>query len=312
VTLVGVVDPSHKEMARDTLGRLPEWLPLGEALHEAEVNSTKWSPWTYELMHAIFEEKQERYKSISASSLVDHCTRADIIGRMADYVDDLENLYVPFRGTMIHRTMELYAHDDTIAEHRFFTTVNGIEISCSPDWLTRTTLGDYKVTENPPAYNNPWTNHQEQVQINAFITRNATSYSPPGYGPREMHKWDGHDGSTPLPFDPRAHPATKLVLVYMGPKKPKTLLVERTTDYFDFKKGKDVRGKQPFVQTDEQVLEYLAPRVEMFQRALEVFPEWPDGAEKVWGGEPGWTCPGYPLCKLPNCLAKRWPGRLMW
>ena len=33
--LIGVVDPSHKEKARDTQGRLPKWLTLADALDAA-------------------------------------------------------------------------------------------------------------------------------------------------------------------------------------------------------------------------------------------------------------------------------------
>ena len=304
--LVGVVNPSHKEMARDTLGRLPEWLPLDVAVAAAQADGTKWSPWTYELMTAMFGEQQDRQSRISATSLVDHCTRADIIKRRADYVEDLESLYIPFRGTMLHKVLEDYGHDDAIVEHRFFAEVAGESISCSPDHLSKTTLTDYKVTENPPRYNNPWTNHSEQVHFNAFICRNATRWRKSG------DPLEGTDDFAALPFDPRANPATKLVLLYLSPKWPKALLVEKTIDYFDFKKNKEVRGKQPYVMSDAQVLTLLEPRVEMFRRGLEAFPEWPDGAEKLWGGEPGWTCPGYPLCKLPNCMAKRYPGRLTW
>ena len=65
----------------------------------------------------------------------------------------------------------------------------------------------------------------------------------------------------------------------------------------------------------------LEPRVAMFKKALDApYIEkngvrtlaWPEGAELLWGGEPGYECPGYPLCKLPNCLAKRYPTRLTW
>ena len=35
-------------------------------------------------------------------------------------------------------------------------------------------------------------------------------------------------------------------------------------------------------------------------------------AEDVWGGEPGYACPGPPLCRLPDCLARRYPHRLLW
>ncbi len=160
-------------------------------------------------------------------------------------------------------------------------------------------------------YNNPWANHAEQVQFNAFIVRNATGFTRAGREGVNEKQWNV------LPFDPRKDVTKELALVYLGPKFPKVLMVERTTDYFDFVKGKEVRGKQPYIMSDEDVLKVLEPRVAMFKKALEVYPEWPEGAEELWGGEPGYTCPGTPLCKLPNCLAKRWSDdpkkrRLVW
>lgn len=295
--LIGVVDPSHKEMARDNFGKLPNWLPLDEALEQAQEGGTKWSPWTYELIAAMFGEHQERQSRITASALVSHCTRADIIKRKMDYVEDLETLYIPFRGTMLHKVLEGYGHVEAMVEQRFYTKVGDHEISCSPDHLTRTTLSDYKVTENPPRYNYPWPNHVEQVQFNAYIVRHHT------------HR---EDPEAPFPFDPRVDVASKLVLVYLGPKQPKPLLVERTVTYESLVKGKKVKEKKPDVWSDERVRDILEPRVAWFQAGLDAFPEWPDGAEDVWGGPPGWQCPGYPLCRLPNCLAKRYPGRLVW
>ncbi len=296
--LIGVVDPSHKEMARDTQGRLPNWLTLTDALDAARDN--KWSPWPWELLNAMFASYQNR-DYISTSTLVDHCVRGDIIKRKEDYVEDLASIYVPFRGTNLHGVLEMHAHEDTIAEARFYTEVAGQTISCSPDHLTRTTLTDWKFTENPPMYNYPWRNHTEQVQFNAFIVRNAT-----------VMEHEGRKGWTNRPFDPRKEKATELRVVYLGPKFVKSLTVESTKDYFDIAKGKEVRGKQPDVWSDAKVLDILEPRVMMFQHALDIYPEWPEGAEELWGGDASYQCPGTPLCKLPNCIAKRYPNRLVW
>jgi hypothetical protein len=256
----------------------------------------------------MFSEFQERGDLISVSALVSHCPRAEIIKRRADNVSDLEDLYIPFRGTMVHRTLELYAHPETIAEHRFYTELDGIEFSCSPDTLTKTILSDYKVTENPPRYNYPYSNHTEQVQFNAYVCRNATKFAEPG---RDTKLTIGLDM---LPFDPREHPVEKVQLVYLSPKFVKTLTVEREeTIVKELKAGPVLRkAKVPYVWSNEEVEKVLRPRLELFKQALEDYPAWPAGAERVWGGEKGWECPGYPLCRLPNCLAKRYPDRLTW
>lgn len=307
--LVGVIDPSHKEKARDTMGRLPSWLSLDDALKASE--DLKWSPYTPTLLNAMFSEFQER-DYISTTALIAHCPRAEVLKRKLDYVMDLDDMYVPFRGTMVHRTMEMYSHADAIAEHRFFVTIDGVEVSCSPDLLTARTLTDYKVTDNPPKYNYPYSSHKEQLEVNAFIVRNA-----------ERVAYNGHDVEfEALPFDPRKNPPQQLAIVYMSPKAPKVLTVEHTEQVFNARTGKFKKAKVPELWSDEKVRAFIEPRLEVLQRALDApFVEakgkpldlaWPEGAEDIWGGEAGWHCPGPPLCLLPNCLAKRYPNRLVW
>jgi hypothetical protein len=313
--LVGVVEPSHSELRRkDKVGYLPNWLPLDDVLEHIG-SSIKWAPWTYELVSAMLDEHQERLERISVSSLVAHCPRAEVIKRKADYITALEDLYIPFRGTMVHRTMEMNRHPTSIAEARFYTTVDGIEFSCSPDLLDQEVLFDYKVTQTPPAYNYPYRHHTEQVEMNAFIARHA-------------ERWDLPERMDSLPFDPREHPVSHVAVVYLGPKWVKVLEVEKKEEVF-LPTGKFAKVQVPFVWPDPYVLKVLRPRLHLFKNALDSYPEWPepwtdmsnvgkDGkfttykAEDVWGGEPGWHCPGPPLCKLPDCVARRWPDRLTW
>lgn len=294
MSLIGVVDPSHRVSRTRVVGTVPPWVSLDRAL-ELSMEDPKWSPWPWELLNALFSEYQDRGDNITSSSLVSHCPRAQVLARREDYVEELRALYIPFRGTMVHRTLEAYAHAEAIAEHRFYTKVGGIEVSCAPDHFTRTVLSDYKVTENPPMYSYPWADHSEQVQFNAFIVRNATAFSPPGTWAKSK-KWDN------LPFDPRNIIFDRLQLVYLGPKWPKVLSVEKTVD------GK----KQPDIWDDKFAARLIGSRAAKFQQALESYPEWPEGLELSWGGNPGWECPGSPLCEIPGCLAKRYPGRLVW
>lgn len=276
--LIGVVDPAHSEAKRRVYGKPPPWISTDEALDRAL--DAKYSPFTWELLNALFAEHQERGTLISSSALVSACPRSEIISRCTDYVAELRDLYVPFRGTMVHRTMELYQHPDSIAEHRFFTTLRGIQVSCAPDHLTRTRLTDYKVTEQPP-FSYPWVEHKEQVEFNAFICRNAE------LGPDDIN----------LPFDPTKNPVEEVVLCYLGPKFPKTLRVES--------KG------QPIIWDDDVIDKEFGPRAEVFQQALEAYPKFPDNASFLWGGDETYKCPGPPICYF-NCLAKRWPEGLVW
>jgi hypothetical protein len=317
VPLIGIVDPSHNaEKSFGSVGQLPRWVTLDEALENVS-RGIKWAPWTYELMSAIFAEHQERGDLITASALVAADPRAEVMKRKEDYVEHLKNLYIPFRGTMVHRTMEYHSHGSAIAEARFYTTIDGITVSCSPDLLTEDTLFDYKVTEVPPMYQYPYVHHKEQVELNAFIARHAES-------------WDLPDGVSELPFDPRQHPVEHVALVYMGPKYVKVLEVEKKEELFDPKKGAFKSAYVPFVWPDRLVLSVFRPRIHIFQNALRDYPGWPEPwvdvenidkktgeprvwtAEEVWGGEKGYECPGEPLCMLPSCIARRKRTRLVW
>lgn len=295
--LVGVIDPSHTAARKRVPGVLPPWVTTEQAL-ERSLTNPKWAPWSYELLASIFGEHQERGARITASALVTHCPRALVLERCEDYVADLPDLYMPWKGTMVHRTLEMYAHPDAIAEHRFFATLTGVNVSCSPDLLTKDTLYDYKYTENPPMYSYPWSNHTEQVMLNAYICRNAT-------------KWDGggavdQDVFSTLPFDPREFPAKQVALMYLGPKWPKLLVVEgRSEDVYNSKTGKFKKEKRPVVWTDEYVEATFGPRALLLERALESYPKFPAGAERAWGGDATWECPGAPLCGFAHCLAKR-------
>lgn len=303
--LVGVIDPSHAEAKASTSGRYPRWVSLDEALTKSA--DPKWAPWPKELLAAMFAEHQDRGDMVSSSAVVAWCPRAEVIARKEDYVGTLEDLYIPFRGTMVHRTMELYALPGSMAEYRFWSTLDGVRVSCSPDHLEPDVLSDYKVTDNPPMYNNPYTHHNEQVQLNAYICRNADAYALPGEG------YDTQRTSfSELPFDPRGTGVKAVRLVYMSPKKPKVLVVEHTEQTFSAKTGKFGKAKVPFVWSDNMVEKTLGPRARLFKQALDIYPEWPEGAENLWGGEAGWKCPGPPLCGLPSCLAKRWPNNLTW
>ena len=277
--LVGVIDPAHRVSKSRTYGAPPPWITTEVALQRS-LEDPKWAPWPWELLNALFSEFQERGDLISSSALVTACPRSEVIRRKADYVLDLRDIYIPFRGTMVHRTLEIYANDGAIAEHRFHTSLRGIPVSCAPDLLTRTRLTDYKVTEQPP-YNYPWVEHKEQVQFNAFVCRNA-ELTPEDIG---------------LPFDPTEFPVSEVALVYLGPKFPKVLRVES--------KG------EPYIWDDGEIDKEFGPRLETFAQALESYPKWPSDAEKIWGGNPSWKCPGPPLCYF-NCVAKRWPEGLVW
>lgn len=301
--LIGLVDPSHAERAEDEPGRLPVWTPLEKLLQTAATAEPKWSPWTYELLASAIGEWQER-DYISTTMLVGGCSRSKVLERREDFILDVDSLYAALRGTQIHRTLELTARPGAVAEGRFFTTfqvpkAGKVEVSCSPDIVTETELGDYKVTESPPTFGYPWKSHTQQLEYNQYIVRHA-------------EKWEMPDGVT-LPWDPRKLTMQHLYIVYLGPKGPKVIEVQHSVDHV-FKNGNTGKRKVPYIWPDDMVTDDLVPRLTGMVKALAAYPEWPEGLEEFPGfeGEPGWRCPGKPWCKLPDCLAKRYPRGLRW
>ena len=192
------------------------------------------------------------------------------------------------------------------------TTLDDIEISCSPDLLTTDTVYDYKVPTDQsgvPTFGYPFRSQTEQLMLNAFICRHA-------------EKWDLPPVLTELPFDPRESPATHVAIVYIGPKAPKIIEYQKTEEFLTAA-GKWKKAKRPYVWSDTEVLTEMRPRLHMFQRALESYPEWPEpwvdpetnesyAAETLWGGDAGWKCVGPPVCNLPSCLARRSPENYAW
>lgn len=290
--LIGIVDPSHRGIRQRKSGKLPEWYTLEELTELAATSGPKWSPWQYELIAAALGEHQERGDRISTTLLTSSCPRGQVIERKEDYIGNLDDMYASLRGVLLHAMLERYARPNSIAEVRFYTEVDGIEFSGSPDLLDDTTIFDYKMTENPPTFGYPYTSHKEQLMLNAFIARNTT-------------RWEDVNGEVvALPFDPREYPVKKAVVVYIGPKGPKPILVERKEEWLT-PKGVLKEGNRPYIWTDREVLDVFRARLNLMAEALSAYPRWVPGAEEVWGGEPGWECPGPPLCHLPNCMAKR-------
>jgi hypothetical protein len=300
VPLIGLVDPSHDERAEHMEGRLPAWLTLEEVQERALHAGPKWSPWTYELLAAALAEEQdpERGKRVSTSMLVSACPRSTVLQRLEPYIGTIDDMWSWVRGSYIHYMLQAVARPNSLAEWRFRTTLDGLRVSGSPDLITEDTLWDYKVTENPPVYQYPWRKHTLQVQFNRFIVNQAES-------------WHGPNGEEDIPINPRTIVFKHCTLVYLGPKWPKVMETEKKQE-FTTPNQRVIKKNMPYVWSDDEVVAEMQPRLEAMTAAMESYPDFPEGAERLWKGEATWKCPGPPHCYLPNCAAKRWPGGLTW
>lgn len=297
--LVGLIDPSHNERKEDMPGRYPAWVSIGDALRAASEADPKWSPWTYELLAAAMNEWQER-DYISTTALISACPRSLVIERNEPFILPLDSLYASLMGTLIHRTLESAARPGSIAEARFFATIDDTEVSCSPDLVTLDTVWDYKKTENPPTFDYPYKKHTLQLQYNRFLINHAS-------------RWEMDGKPFEIPFDPHATVFKHLAVVYLGPKGPKVIEVTASRDV-PTATGKTVKRRVPDIWDNDRVYEDMSNRLESLRMALESYPKWPKGLEERmgWEGPADWHCPGAPLCWLPNCTAKRYPGSLTW
>lgn len=300
--LIGLQDPTHKERASDAPGRYPRWFDVDEVLRQAESANPKWSPWPYELIASTVANHQERGSRLSVTTICGGCMRGTLIERKCDYIGSLDQNYASLRGSMIHKTLEQGQRANSIAEWRFYTTVNGQEISGSPDLITFDTIWDYKTTENPPAYDYMYNSHKLQLNFNRFCFNNATKWEDP----------DGVFDRSDIPLDPFQTRINHLAIVYLGPKGPKVI---ETTKSITVNTGSTTRRvRVPEVWTDQEVMNELQPRMEAWELAWNSFPTWPTGLENYpgWEGPPEFRCSGAPVCNLPNCVAKRYPDGLVW
>lgn len=311
--LAGVILPTHEELSESEPGRYPKWLPPEDLLELATTWGPKDSPWNYELLHAAIGELYES-TSISPTFLLGGCARSKIIERKEPYIALADDFYAMVRGSMIHQTLEHSARPGSIAEVKFITHVGDIEVRAIPDLVEPTGIWDWKISDNPPAFY-PYKGHKRQVEMNRYVLNHAENWEK-GWGD-EKHVPD-------LAFDPRTAEFQHLTLMYLGPKWPKPMTIEKKQEFIN-PKGKTVEKKLPYVATDEEVEEWMLPLIDIYKLALDAYPHWPKGLENMgvkdtsgskkifpFGGGPGWGCSGKPICNLPNCAAKRYPNGLMW
>lgn len=303
--VIGYVDPRHKVREAEIDGLAPPWLTPEELLQQSRFWTPKESVWTHEMIAAAIGEAQDR-DYISTTMLVGGCPRSKVLERKEEYISSLDGGQASLWGTLIHRTLEGSARPGSIPEARFFTELEGMKLSCSPDLITAEgDLYDYKFSEEAPPFNYPWRGHTLQVMYNAFIVRHATGSDSPQFITRDV---------------PDIKSCT---LVYITPRRaPKPITLEKKQPTWG-KNGKEVWKNQPYVWSDEEVLEGhdnshpnepgLVERLQAMKQGLEEYPTLSPEVAKVWGGPNlDWRCPGKPYCSLPNCLAKRWPGGLRW
>lgn len=291
--MVGVVDPSYTERRRDEPGRNPNWYPLQEVRERALDGGPGWSPWVPELVEAALGNHQER-DYISTTALLTKCPRSLVLERKEAYIGVLDSMYASLRGTLIHAMLESSARTPSMVECRFFADIDGTTVSGSPDLVTEHEIYDYKMTENPPQWSDPWPDHRLQGQYNRWLVNHCD-------------RWEGDENG----LDPHNLDIRHLVVVYLGPKGPKPIEV-RIAKEVTFANGNTGTRKKPDIWSDDQVMDHLMPRLQALRCALDVYPDWPEGVESLWGGPEGWACPGKPWCPLPDCLAKRYPAGLVW
>lgn len=303
---IGYIDPTHRERKRHTGGQtnqLPNWKSVDQLLEETYNADPHHSPWPYELINAALVDDHEWKNRISATMLNSPCPRSTVLEKLEDYVGTADDLWRAFRGTMTHTLLEQAARPGSVAEVKFIAMVGDEEFSCVPDLITPNgQIWDYKNVARIPAYDYVAGYYAEQLQFNRWGVNNAV-------------RWEKDGEPYDLTLDVRTMKFEHLVILFLGPDEPKALEYMESIEVPTGKGAKypTKKVRVPGVWSDERVMDVMLPRFNAMRAALDSYPDFPDIAQKVWGGPAEWKCPGWPYCPLRGkCLASRYPNGLKW
>lgn len=246
--------------------------------------------YTPELFDAIMATRQER-DYLSTTSLTAKCSRQQSIQRQVDYSEDLDGMWASFRGTMFHGQLEQHVQPGALEEARLFVTIDGIQLSGSPDlWdPLMGVLYDYKFCKEVPRWNKPWGDHIEQLNINRWLVDHAEkmvwrgrTYVPCEDDPRYF--WDEENWNNGGAMDKvlvRPMDWVDLIVVYMDDKGVKPL---RCTKSIQIPKVGGEGTKAAVVSDvwdDEQVEDLIFDRLPRVYDALTELniPPAPEGWE---------------------------------
>lgn len=132
--------------------------------------STNNCEFSSQIIHAIIANLTKPRPFPSVTDLIG-CPRRVILTRKNDIYVPLENLYYSYRGTAFHKSLEIHKVPDSITETRFFTEIDGVQISGQIDFydIKNKILLDNKTTVSVPLFNRPYGEHAIQTNIYRYL-----------------------------------------------------------------------------------------------------------------------------------------------
>ncbi len=216
--------------------------------------------YTPELLDAMLATRQER-DYISTTSLTAKCTRQQSIMRQYEYAEDVDAMWASFRGTMFHGQLEKNVVKPAVEEPRFFVTIDGIELSGSPDLIDPVSgvLYDYKFCKEVPRWNKPWPDHVEQGQINRWLCDHA-----------EKVVWRNRTYTSQATITRLFRPVDwqAITVVYMDDKGVKPLTCMKSIQVPKVSGEGTKAASVPDIWTDEQVEDLILGRLPRVYDAL--------------------------------------------
>jgi hypothetical protein len=145
-----------------------------EALDEARLHGDL-EGFPYEVLNGMHQQAiKERPDAITVTSLLQNARHVKLEKANA-YFENPANQYATFRGNIVHNILESFGGPDAQVESRVTKDFHGTPISGQPDTVQirttngRTLLRDWKTTKELPRYDNPYTNHMQQVNLYRWL-----------------------------------------------------------------------------------------------------------------------------------------------
>jgi len=134
----------------------------------------------YEILTGIRAQVTSWRPSEFSATQTLSCPRKVYLEAEEDYYVAPADNFATFRGTVIHTILDQNKTDDAITEERVQRDHRGIIITGAPDSLRlrfrgrtgeRHLLRDWKSAKSLPKWDNPYTNHQQQVNLYRWLLK---------------------------------------------------------------------------------------------------------------------------------------------
>lgn len=245
------------------------------------------APFLSSMLENVYSPDRPKFnpREVSVTHVLKGCPRCRVLQAYEGYTVDLDSTIAAWRGTQFHSLMEKHAVPGDVCEARFWAPVPGTEFTVhgKPDILRPRADGtweilDLKTTQSVPNWDQPWSDHVEQVMVYTWLVRHSA------------------DGPESLRFTPESR-FTRAVIWYLGDKNGSTVfkpLEVRKKVQVNTQEGSKYSTrtvKVPDIWTDEEIEARLFPKVvDACEAYLEyessgTLPQYPQGMDIINGFE---------------------------